>query len=172
MKIKYNKTDSFQKDLKRLLRKYQTLGDDLETAKRNAIELYHLKSVNNQSVFPIQGFCSETIQICKIRKFACKALKGQGSKSGIRVIYAFHCENCTVDFIEIYFKGEKENEDRDRIKEYLKNFKAARPALQGMKFGGGGIMILFKIGSQNTRFFLWKTWVALSAISIKLKIQV
>ncbi|OQY68223.1 hypothetical protein B6D29_01180 [Microgenomates bacterium UTCPR1] len=121
-KIEYNAIDSFQKDLKHLLKKYQTLEKDLETAKRDAIELFHLKRVNNQSIFPIQGFCTETIQICKIKKFACKALKGRGSKSGIRVIYAFHCQSCKVEFIEIYFKGNKENEDRDRIKEYLKKF--------------------------------------------------
>ena len=81
-----------------------------------------IQKINNLSVFPIQGFCLEAIQICKIKKFACKALKGRGSKSGIRVIYVFHCESCKVDFIEIYFKGEKENEDKDRIKEYLKNY--------------------------------------------------
>ena len=120
-KIEYNAIDSFQKDLKHLLKKYQTLEDDLETAKRNAIELYHLKRVNNQSIFPIQGFCTETIQICKIKKFACKALKGRGAKSGIRIIYALHQCDLRVVFIEIYFKGEKENEDRERIKEYLKH---------------------------------------------------
>lgn len=121
-KIKYNTIDLFQKDLKRLLKKYRTLEDDLETAKRDAIELYHLKQIDNQSIFTIQGFCTEKIQICKIKKFACKALKGRGSKSGIRVIYAFYCQSCKVDFIEIYFKGEKENEDRERIRAYLKNF--------------------------------------------------
>jgi len=121
-KIKYNAIDSFQKDLKGLLKKHETLEDDLETAKRDAIELYHLKRINNQSIFPIQGFCTETIQICKIKKFACKALKGRGSKSGIRVIYAFHYQDRKVEFIEIYFKGNKENEDQERIKEYLKNF--------------------------------------------------
>jgi len=121
-KIKYNAIDLFQKDLKRLLKKYRTVEEDLETVKRNVIELYHLKQINNQSVFPIQGFCTQEIQICKIKKFACKALKGRGSKSGIRVIYAFHCQSCKVDFIELYFKGEKENEDRERIQTYLKNF--------------------------------------------------
>ncbi len=121
-KIKYNTIDLFQKDLKRLLKKYRTLEEDLETAKRDAIELYHLKRIDNQSVFPIQGFCTEEIQICKIKKFACKALKGRGSKSGIRIIYAFHYQSCKVDFIELYFKGDKENEDYERIKEYLKNF--------------------------------------------------
>ncbi len=122
IKIEYNTTNFFQKDLKRLLKKYKTLEDDLEVAKRDAIELYHLKRIDNQSVFPIQGFCTKVIQICKIKKFACKALKGRGSKSGMRVIYAFYCQSCKVDFIQIYFKGNKKNEDRKRIKEYLKNF--------------------------------------------------
>jgi hypothetical protein len=121
MKIKYNKLELFQKDLKRLLKKHRTLEEDLETAKRNIIELYHLKRIDNQGIFPIPGFCTEEIQINKIKKFACKALKGRGSKSGIRIIYAFHCQSYKVDFIEIYFKSEKENEDRERIQAYFKN---------------------------------------------------
>ncbi len=121
-KIDYVTTDVFQKDLKRLLKKFQTLEEDLETVKRNAIELYYLKNINNRSIFPIPDFCSEAIQVCKIKKFACKALKGRGVMSGIRVIYAYHIAASRVEFIEIYFKGEKENEDRKRIKEYLKVF--------------------------------------------------
>jgi len=119
-KIKYDAIDVFQKDVKRLLKKFKTLEEDLETAKRNAIELYHLKNINNRSVFPIPDFCNEEILICKIKKFACKALKGRGVMSGIRVIYAYHIVASKVEFIEIYFKGEKENEDYERIKEYLK----------------------------------------------------
>jgi len=124
-KIEYDTTDVFQKDLKRLLKKFQTLEEDLETAKRNAIELYHLKNINNRSVFPIPDFCNEAILICKIKKFACRSLKGRGVMSGIRVIYAYHVAASKVEFIEIYFKGEKENEDFDRIKEYLKNTNPA-----------------------------------------------
>ena len=108
-KINYGETPEFQKDFKRLLKKFKSLEDDLELVKIAVIEL-------------IQGFCTEEIQVCKIKKFACRALKGRGSKSGIRVIYAFHCTSLKVNFIEIYFKGEKENEDRERIKYYLKSF--------------------------------------------------
>ncbi|KKS20117.1 MAG: hypothetical protein UU78_C0067G0007 [Candidatus Roizmanbacteria bacterium GW2011_GWC2_41_7] len=122
-KIEYNATDAFQKDFKRLLKKkFRTLEEDLETVKRNAIELYHLKNIDNQSVFPIPNFCNEAILVCKIKKFACKALKGRGVMSGIRIIYAYHIVVSKVEFIEIYFKGEKENEDRERIKKYLRNF--------------------------------------------------
>jgi len=119
-KISYGETLEFHKDFKRLLKKYRSLEGDLELVKIAAIELFHIQKINNLSIFLIEGFCTEEIQICKVRKFACRALKGRGSKSGIRIIYAFHCRSFKVDFIEMYFKGEKENEDRERIKDYLK----------------------------------------------------
>lgn len=49
----------------------------------------------------------------------CKALKGRGVQSGIRIIYAFSHGTKMVEFIEIYFKGDKKNEDKQRIDEYL-----------------------------------------------------
>lgn len=117
--ISYGQTEEFQKDFKKLLKKYRSLEQDLELVKIAAIELFHLQKINNLSVFPIPGFCTEEISVCKIKKFACRALKGRGSKSGIRVIYAFHVKVLKVDFIEIYFKADQENEDRERIKRYL-----------------------------------------------------
>ena len=119
--ISYGQTEEFQKDFKKLLKKYKSLEEDLELVKIAAIELYHLQKINNLSVFPIPGFCTKDLSVCKIKKFACKALKGRGSKSGIRVIYAFRIESLRVDFIEIYFKGNQENEDQERIKRYLNN---------------------------------------------------
>ena len=119
--ISYKQTEEFQKDFKKLLKKYRSLEEDLELVKRAAIELFHLQKINNLSVFPVSGFCSEKILVCKIKKFACRALKGRGSKSGIRVIYAFHISTLRVDFIEIYFKADQENEDQKRIQKYLNN---------------------------------------------------
>ncbi len=119
--IKYKNITEFEKDLKRLLKKFKTLEEDLCVAKRNAIELYHLHNINNEAVFPIPNFCSPELRICKLKKFACKSLKGRGVRSGIRITYAFCAETKTIDFIEIYFKGEKEMEDKERIKEYLKS---------------------------------------------------
>jgi hypothetical protein len=117
--ITYKSTSGFNKDLKRLLKKFRTLEDDIEVAKKSAIELFHLNKIDNNSVEPIPNFCSDELKICKVKKFACKALKGRGVQSGIRIIYAYHVLNNKVDFIEMYFKGESENEDKERIKEYL-----------------------------------------------------
>ncbi len=47
----------------------------------------------------------------------CRALRD----CSLRVVYAYFEQNQQIEFIEIYFKGEKESEDRERIKEYLKN---------------------------------------------------
>jgi len=123
-RIDYCETDSFTKDFRKLLKRFRTPKSDLQTAKRDAIELYHLKNIDNQSVFRIQGVGTEAVQIYKLKKFACKALKGRGSKSGLRVIYAFYREILKVEFIEMYFKGDQEIEDKERIREYLKNYTA------------------------------------------------
>ena len=118
-KLNYSSTREFERDLKRLLKKFHSLHEDIEVAKMFAIELYHTQKINKQAIFPMPQFCTDKVLICKLKKFACKALKGRGVKSGVRIIYAFHTQALKVDFIEIYFKGEAENEDRDRIKTYL-----------------------------------------------------
>jgi hypothetical protein len=117
--ITYKQTREFEQDLKRLLKKFPSLIEDIKTAKSFTIELFHLQKLNKQDIFLIPNFCSDELKICKIKKFACKALKGRGVKSGIRIIYAYYVLTRTVDFIEIYFKGEKEIEDKGRIKQYL-----------------------------------------------------
>lgn len=118
--MNYNKTPEFQKDFKGLLKKFKSLETDLELIKTATIEFFHIRKLNNLSTFQIQGFYTEKVKIYKIKKFSCKSLKGRGSKSGIRVIYAYFEQEQKVEFIEIYFKGEKETENRERIKEYLK----------------------------------------------------
>ncbi len=117
--INYSSTPKFQKQFNRLQKKFPTLAEDLETAKINAIELYHVKGIDNQSVSPMSGYCVEGVQVYKLKKFACQALKTKGVRSGIRIIYAYRTAGPRVEFIEIYFKGERPGEDKDRIRQYL-----------------------------------------------------
>lgn len=117
--INYNETELFKKDFKKLKKRFNTLDDDFDVAKNNVIELFHVHDIDNQSVFIIPEMNNEKIKIYKMRKFACKALKGRGVQSGIRIIYVYYLESATVTFLEIYFKGDKENEDKHRIKAFL-----------------------------------------------------
>lgn len=122
--IKYAEIEPFKKEFKKLKKRFPTLDEDLKVAKKSAIELFHLFKIDNQSLFWIPGLNNEKYQIYKIKKFACKALKGRGVLSGIRIIYAYCSEKATVDFLEIYFKADKEKEDKDRIKVFLSESKA------------------------------------------------
>lgn len=111
----------FDKDLKKLLRRFKTIEEDLEIFIDKELVLYHKLEVDNKGVFPIPSLSvEEGIKIYKAKKFACRSLKGKGVQSGIRVIYAYFEDTDTVELIEIYYKGDKENEDRERISRHFR----------------------------------------------------
>ena len=108
----------FEKDFKKLVKRFKTLDDDIETFINRQLKLTHKLRIDNKGVVPIPGLGFETPKIYKAIKFACKALKGRGGMSGIRIIYAYYEKEDVIEFIEIYFKGDKANEDKQRIIEY------------------------------------------------------
>jgi hypothetical protein len=69
--------------------------------------------------FRIDGLGITTCVI-KVKKIACRALKGKGVDSGLRLIYALFKEDAKMVFIELYHKNEKENENRKRIANHFK----------------------------------------------------
>jgi hypothetical protein len=108
--MNFNELIEFARELKRLTTKYKSLPRDLDEFKR----VLSVVPLGNSKHFSVITRCDQCA-IIKARLF-CRYLKG----ASLRIIYAFHCQSCKVDFIEVYFKGEKENEDRERIKSYLK----------------------------------------------------
>jgi hypothetical protein len=84
------------------------------------LNLYHKIGIDNGGIFPIQGLKIGETKVLKARKFACRSLKGTGVRSGIRVIYAYFEEEDRIELIEIYYKGDKKTEDRERIKRLYK----------------------------------------------------
>jgi mRNA-degrading endonuclease RelE of RelBE toxin-antitoxin system len=114
--MEFDTLPEFDKDLKQLLKRYRTLNDDLEEVK--AI-LKKKPDERPPFSFRIEGLGLETCVI-KVKKIACKALKGSGVNSGLRLIYAFFKDKQKITFIELYHKNEKEMENRQRI---IDNFK-------------------------------------------------
>ncbi|MEK7625675.1 MAG: hypothetical protein AAB467_05015 [Patescibacteria group bacterium] len=116
MPISFRETAEFQNDVRRLVKKYKSLAEDLEL----------FKTIIAKSPF---GFGAHfhiitkknNVAIIKARLF-CRYLRGKT----LRIIYAYSEKRDNIEiigifeFIELYFKGEKENEDSARIKEYLK----------------------------------------------------
>lgn len=110
----------FEKDFKKLYKKFRTLEEDLEIFIEKQLKLYHKLCIDNKGVFPVSGLGVDYPKIYKAKKFACKSLKGKGALSGIRIIYAYYEKEDIIEFIEIYYKGDKESEDRERILKYYK----------------------------------------------------
>lgn len=110
--MQFEELAEFKKEFKKLKKKYKSLDKDLEILK-SAIKAVpkgngsrHWNILHN----------SDGIVICKVR-MQCAYLK----KKSFRVIYAYNyvTEKIEfVEFIEIYFKGNKVSEDKCRIKKY------------------------------------------------------
>ena len=120
MKPLYRKTMSnfiqlpeFEKELKRLSKKYPSLDNDIEDIK--PILLSQLCGIGKNFTI-IYSFDKTKIVKARIH---CESLR----KRTIRLIYSYRENEIKFIFIELYFKGEKENEDRERIIKYLKNYE-------------------------------------------------
>jgi len=112
------KLTEFEKDFKKLSKRFRTLKEDLDIFIDKQLKLYHKLRIDNKGVFPITGLGTDYPEIYKAKKFACKSLKGKGAASGIRIIYAYYEKEDIIEFIEIYYKGDKENEDKERIRKH------------------------------------------------------
>ena len=110
-KIEFDELVAFTKDLKKLLKKYRTLNEDLEVVK---LDLNDEPGESPPFSFRIDSLGIETC-IIKVKKIACKALKGRGVNSGLRLVYAHFPDEQKIIFVELYHKNDKENEDRERI---------------------------------------------------------
>ncbi|MEI7501255.1 MAG: hypothetical protein WCK84_12520 [Bacteroidota bacterium] len=112
----FDELDEFKKDLKNLLKKYRSLNEDLEVVKK-VLEIF--PDERPPFSFRIDDLGIETCVI-KVKKIACKALKGRGVNSGLRLVYACFQRDERITFIELYHKNDKEKEDRQRI---IDNFR-------------------------------------------------
>jgi len=109
------KLSEFEREFKKLLKKFQSLDEDLDVFINKQLVLTHKLGVDNGGVVRIAGLGIDEPKVYKAKKFACKSLKGKGAQSGIRIIYSYSSTRDVVEFVEIYYKGDKENEDRARI---------------------------------------------------------
>lgn len=110
--------DKFKKDLKKLLKRFPSLEEDLDSLVKAQLIAYHKLNIDNHGIFAIENLAISSPKIFKVKKFACKSLKGKGVHSGIRITYAYFPDEDRIEFVEIYYKGDQENEDRERIKNY------------------------------------------------------
>ena len=88
----------FQKEFKALKKKYKTLGADFQIFLKTQIKLTHDLNLDNRAVFQIPRLGFSEPKIFKVKKFACRSLKGKGARSGLRIIYAYFEEENKIEF--------------------------------------------------------------------------
>jgi hypothetical protein len=71
------------------------------------------------ALIKMECFCGASVVSYKVRKITCAALNGSGCMSGIRVVFIYQPNKGEIFFVEMYYKGHKENEDRARLKAYI-----------------------------------------------------
>lgn len=119
MMMEFKEAKEYQKDIKKLGKRFKTLKSDLEILQKV------LAAEPNQRPpfsYEINDLGIEDC-IIKVKKIACKSLKGKGVNSGLRLVYAFYDEEERILMIELYFKGDKKKEDRERILKCIDNYQ-------------------------------------------------
>lgn len=108
MKIEF--TDEFNKELKKLAKKYRTLEDDFEVLKSAIIASPEGNGTKHWNLITK----AKEASVFKVR-LMCKCIGG----GKFRVIYKYDKNKVVILFIEMYYKGNKVNEEKARIKKYL-----------------------------------------------------
>jgi hypothetical protein len=116
------RTPGFEADMKRLLKNFKTLEEDLETFIAVSVKLLSARECSPEAlgVFPIsrEGVGGKGFYI--VKKYACRSLKGKGAQSGIRIVLRWQPAENKVVLVEMFNKNEKEVEDLERIRYFLK----------------------------------------------------
>src|SRR5690606_30237849 len=102
-------TEEFKKEFKKLSKKYKTLESDFEILKK--LILKFPRGEDTRHAISLKN--NEETSIIK-RRMMCRSTQGQK----FRVIYGCYNNEVEILFIEMYFKGNKETENTERIEKY------------------------------------------------------
>lgn len=122
--MNFDYSPEFQKDLKRLTKKWRSLPRDIESVERDILPLF----VEQKGVDIIRlreaffgGYKAAVLmttadaEVIKMR-LDCESL---GTNSKTRLVFVAVKTEGTIRFVELYAKNEKAREDLKRIKKYL-----------------------------------------------------
>lgn len=108
MSYKIKALTDFEKELKRLSKKYKSLGLDVANLVRNIRENPTLGTPLGKNLYKVRLAISS---------------KNQGKSGGARVITCFQIVEETIYLVYIYDKSEIDNISEKKIKELAKNFE-------------------------------------------------
>ncbi len=107
----FTQLPEFERELKKLSKKYPSIESDIEDIKP---VILNCPTGTGKNFIIMKSL--EDVKIIKV-KIHCESLRSRT----IRLIYSYQPGKIEFVYLEVYFKGDKENEDRERINEYLKD---------------------------------------------------
>ena len=122
----FSEAPEFTKDVKRLQKKWRSIPDDLQAAKRYIIPLYEeLAKDVSVEVYRTDFFAgkraailhtADGVEVVKMRLDVTE----RTAKDKVRIVFVAVKTEGEVRFIEMYAKNEKAREDKTRIDKYIK----------------------------------------------------
>ena len=119
--MNFDQTPEFQKDLKRLSKKWRSLPQDIEDAQLLITDVY---ADNEQQELVRQKFFDGKratklvpgdVEVVKMRL----DVAALGTNNKVRVVFVAIIAKSSVVFVELFAKNEKEREDPKRYKDYI-----------------------------------------------------
>lgn len=123
--MNFDQTPEFEKDLKRLAKKWRSLPDDIEYIKPNIKSLYEQRDDIDIQKYRDGFFATKKAAIITSTPSGVEVIKMRldvaaiGNNSKVRIVFVAARQANTITFIELYAKNEKDREDQARIKKYL-----------------------------------------------------
>lgn len=123
--MNFEQTPEFQKDLKRLSKKWRSLASDVEYVKPRIQSLYVEREDIDIEQYRVSMFASKKAAILTATSSGVEVVKMRldvadlGRNDKVRIVFiAIRTEN-EILFVELYAKNEKPREDQGRIRRYL-----------------------------------------------------
>lgn len=123
--MNFEHTPEFQKDLKRLAKKWRSLPEDVTAVQRDITPLYIeqdgidigtlRRGVFNGKRATVLKTLSDETEVVKMRL----DVQSIGRADKVRIVFIAVRSQNTITFIELYAKNEKSREDTKRIKKYI-----------------------------------------------------
>ena len=106
----------FERDLKRLRKRFPTLESDISTLINYELAQFHKEGMETGSILRIAGLGFDGPDVYVAKRIACRALKHKGSNTGLRLTYAWFPDAGRIELIELYYKPDQPIEDKARIR--------------------------------------------------------
>lgn len=122
--MNFKQSAEFEKELKRLTKKWRSLPNDIVYVQPRIESLYSGESASELAEFRVAFFNGKRaailqtvgdVEVVKMRL----DVESLGTSDKVRIVFIVVVTAQTVTFIELFAKNEKNREDTQRIKRYL-----------------------------------------------------